>query len=400
MLISLSLCWFSSVYAFDIDAHDAAGQTTASAMDQKAMKQVKRLLGGKDPGDVAGWGHSADDTYPGLEKLHFQVHDDSAAPFCGPVESRVTKCEDNICLLAAIKHFYGKILKDEGRTIEYPNIDYSKVAPGITFTDADSVKMLINLLGDLHQPMHVGYAGDDMGRKVQVKFKDKTMSLYDVWDKGISETVRTEEANFWLGGWTHVGRIRDEFEKDKEGWTKEGAFKMFEKWLEESIKFACDVAYANPAKPGSKLAGPNAEAGPIDLSGQSYMEWRSRFLRQILLAGERTAIVLNDILDASGADKLSEKTGVKTKADKAEEDEKEEWEKEFKERKKNDPTYTVGSSRTSMQNGLTNLGILCVVAPIFFVVATYGLNPATYAYMWKNLGNKEHSASGPAKRFE
>lgn len=399
MLTPVSLFCLSSVYAFDIDAHDAAGQTTASAMDQKAMKQVKRLLGGKDPGDVAGWGHSADDTYPGLSKLHFQVHDDSAAPFCGPIESRVTKCEDNICLLSAIKHFYGKILKDEGRKIDYPDIDYAKVAPGISFTDADAVKMLINLLGDLHQPLHVGYAGSDMGRNVQVKFNGKTMSLYDMWDKGMSEAIRTQEANFWLGGWTHVGRIRDEFETDKEGWKKEGAFKMFEKWLEESIKFACDVAYSNPAKPGSKLAGPNAESGPVEISGQAYMEWRSRFLRQILLAGERTAIVLNDILDASGAEKLAEGSGVKTKADVAEQEEKETWEKEVKERKKNEPVYS-GSSRTSMKNGLTNLAIFCVIGPIFFVVVNYGVDPATYAYMWKNLGNKEHAASGPSKRFE
>merc|ERR1712203_379172 len=117
------------------------------------------------------------------------------------------KCEDNICLLQAIKHFYGKILADEGRKTDYPQIDYNKVAKGIKFTDADAVKMLINLLGDLHQPLHVGFATDDNGRSVQLTYRGKPMSLYDVWDKGVSEDLRNQESGFWLGGWTHVRAI-------------------------------------------------------------------------------------------------------------------------------------------------------------------------------------------------
>lgn len=40
--------------AFDIDAHDAIGQTCTSAMSLEAIKQVKRLLGGQDASDAAG----------------------------------------------------------------------------------------------------------------------------------------------------------------------------------------------------------------------------------------------------------------------------------------------------------------------------------------------------------
>ena len=173
---------------FDIEAHDAIGQTAASAMDQEAIKpwpkkgyesfkkpkdirvfqtgrQIKRMMSGQDASDVAGWGHQAavrlemtenmsrevDDTYPDMARLHFQVHDDDAG-FCGGV--RKAKCEDNICLLASIKHFYGKVVSDEGRRMDFPAIDYSKVAKGIKFSDADYLKMLINLVGDLHQQLY------------------------------------------------------------------------------------------------------------------------------------------------------------------------------------------------------------------------------------------------------
>merc|ERR1719343_1830311 len=107
--------------------------------------------------------------------------------------------------------------------MEFPDLDYSKVDPaGITFSDTDALKMLINLIGDLHQPLHVGYASDDNGRKIKVNFRGKAMSLYDLWDKGISEEVRTKEENFWYGGWTHVQAVRRTYEADVKFWEENG----------------------------------------------------------------------------------------------------------------------------------------------------------------------------------
>mmetsp|Transcript_45513 Transcript_45513/g.131845 ORF Transcript_45513/g.131845 Transcript_45513/m.131845 type:complete len:420 (+) Transcript_45513:106-1365(+) len=397
-------CGLVTTAAFDIDAHDAIGQTAASAMDQQAVKQVKRLLGGQDASDVAGWGHQVDDTFPDMARLHFQVHDDSAQPFCGPAESRVANCEDNVCLLAAIKHFYGKVLQDEGRRIDYPSIDYNKVAKGIKFSDADSVKMLINLVGDLHQPMHVGFKGDDNGKKVQINFRGQMMSLYDVWDKGISEAVRTQESSFWLGGWTHIRAISDEFEKDKALWQKEGPFKSFERWAAETISFACEKAYAHPTT-GQKLGGPGVGQNPIAIDDAAYQAWREAWLRQLLIAGERTAIVLNDILDAGGAAKLHEGTSVKTKADDEKEKEKKQWEKERNEIRKSERAAR-GSPHINFSVLLTNLSIAAVVVPLFLVVANYGLNPRVYAALLRTLTESGGGTTGggpgqrSAKRFE
>lgn len=109
-----------------------------------------------------------DDTFPGVSRMHFQVHDDQKGQlWCGPSEGRVPQCQDGVCLLASVKHFYGKVLADEGRAIEYPAMDYDKVEPGVWFSDADAVKMLLNLLGDLHQPLHVGFASDDSGKALR-----------------------------------------------------------------------------------------------------------------------------------------------------------------------------------------------------------------------------------------
>jgi len=397
---ALILAWcVLIVSAFDYDGHDAVGQTTASAMDQVATKTMKRLLGGKDASDVAGWGHQVDATFPGMARLHFQVHDDSVQPFCGPVEQRVAKCDDNLCLLQSIKNLYGNILQDEGRKTDYPPIDYDKASKGLKFTDADEVKMLLNLIGDMHQPLHVGYAGDDTGRKVMIRFRGKEMSLYDFWDKGISETVRNDESNFWLGGWTHVSRVAEEFEKDKEAWKEQGAPKMFDRWMEESVKFACDVAYKHPTT-GQMMAGPQAGTGPFDIDEQAYQVWREKWLRQVLIAGERLAVVMNDILAASGAAKLS-KEGVKTDADKALEKEKEEWVKLGEENRKQEASRprTSATAQISLRVIFTNLAIAAVTVPLFIFFVNYGLDPRVIKLKLLELFSKSSDAgAAPAGR--
>lgn len=387
-----SLCLFFGlavvrlIVAFDIEAHDAIGQTCASAMDQMAIKEVKRLLGGQDASDVAGWGHQVDDTYPDMARLHFQVHSDSAesgSSFCA--QPRMVKCEDNICLLSAIKHFYGKVLKSEGRHTNFPAIDYDKIAKGIKFTDADSVKMLINLIGDLHQPLHVGYAGDDNGRNIKVTFRGEVKTLFEIWDNVISEVVRRDESHFWLGGWTHISRVAAEFERDKAKWKEDGAEKTFNSWLEESVEFACNTAYKHPIT-GKRLAGPEAEAGPVEIDDAAYQVWREMWLKQILIAGERTAVVLNDILDAGGASKLHQGSGVQTKADVEKAKEKAEWEKERKEHRAKDSAGSrKGQPQMNWNAFLTNLGIAAVTIPVFILVVNYGLNPKVYAHLIKSL---------------
>jgi len=44
------------------------------------------------------------------------------------------------------------------------------------------LKMLIHLIGDLHQPLHVGRAEDKGGNSVQVQWFNKGTNLHHVWD--------------------------------------------------------------------------------------------------------------------------------------------------------------------------------------------------------------------------
>ena len=48
--------------------------------------------------------------------------------------------------------------------------------------------VLIHLVGDLHQPLHVGYGSDKGGNEVHVTYKNHSSNLHKVWDSEIIES--------------------------------------------------------------------------------------------------------------------------------------------------------------------------------------------------------------------
>lgn len=48
-----------------------------------------------------------------------------------------------------------------------------------------ALKMLIHLVGDLHQPMHVSRTKDQGGNKIQLRFNNKGTNLHALWDSGL-----------------------------------------------------------------------------------------------------------------------------------------------------------------------------------------------------------------------
>jgi S1/P1 Nuclease len=49
---------------------------------------------------------------------------------------------------------------------------------------------LVHLVGDLHQPLHVGFLDDIGGTKTKVTLEGKTQTLHELWDTGILETEK------------------------------------------------------------------------------------------------------------------------------------------------------------------------------------------------------------------
>ena len=59
--------------------------------------------------------------------------------------------------------------------------------------------MLVHLVGDIHQPLHVGCCDDQGGNKVKVKWFRKDSNLHRVWDSEMIDDTKlsfTELAAF------------------------------------------------------------------------------------------------------------------------------------------------------------------------------------------------------------
>ena len=96
-----------------------------------------------------------------------------------------------------------------------------------------SFAWLCHLVGDLHQPLHAGFADDRGGNDVQVSFGDWHMNLHRFWDS----TLINEEA----GNWQYLVGQLGEFPPVQAG--SDWSPSMVNDWTNRSHKLATEMAY-------------------------------------------------------------------------------------------------------------------------------------------------------------
>jgi hypothetical protein len=134
--------------------------------------------------------------------------------------------------------------------------------------EAEHIKMLIHLIGDIHQPLHVGGGNDRGGNDVKIMWFRTDSNLHRVWD---SEMIDDTKLSY-----TELAESLDVLdESHQQSWQKSSA----RDWAYESMGYRKQVyAYGN-----GKL-------------GYQYAYKNFHIVRQRLLqAGVRLAGVLNEI---------------------------------------------------------------------------------------------------------
>ncbi len=132
------------------------------------------------------------------------------------------------------------------------------------------IKILIHLIGDLHQPLHVGYGVDKGGNTVNVQFLGKETNLHRVWDSEIikKENITVDTCNLWL---SEYSKIKSE-KSDIPGWMNEGRA-----YLEQVY---------------------DIQNNTID---QAYiMKNKALIEKQLLKSGLRLCVLMNEIFLTSG----------------------------------------------------------------------------------------------------
>ena len=100
-----------------------------------------------------------------------------------------------------------------------------------------ALKFLVHLIGDLHQPLHVGNGTDRGGNDVKVKWFGKSTNLHAVWD---TEMINHQKLSYTEYGDYLLLKLADE---KKLEWMKVNVFDIIsesQKWRNQTYKYDND----------------------------------------------------------------------------------------------------------------------------------------------------------------
>ena len=148
-------------------------------------------------------------------------------------------------------------------------------------TRADSVlavKMLVHLLGDLHQPMHLGRATDLGGNRTTVKYFGRNNNLHAVWDSSLPESAHKWSYTEWVDQIDRLSPSRQaaEIAGTVDDWAKQTAAVAALVYAEHDL---ADEAVA--------------------MSYDHVAQWTPTIEDQLERAGLRLAHILNTLFDPS-----------------------------------------------------------------------------------------------------
>lgn len=136
-----------------------------------------------------------------------------------------------------------------------------------------ALKMLVHLVGDIHQPMHMGHRSDLGGNRWMVKYFNSPKNLHSIWDSSLPESAHKWSYTEWQN---QIDRAPETVEAEIISGT-------IDDWAKQTIEICDDVYKAFPV--GSKI------------SYNEVAEWTPVVENQFLNGGLRLAHVLNLIFD-------------------------------------------------------------------------------------------------------
>ncbi|SFS80431.1 S1/P1 nuclease [Lutibacter maritimus] len=229
--------------------HRTIGKIAEGYLTSKAKRKVEELLNGKSLALVSTFGDDikSDKRYKEFYTWHyinmpFDVkYEDSEKNKDGDLVSGINKCKE--------------VLLDKNASKE---------------DKAFYLKMLVHLMGDLHQPMHVGRSEDKGGNDIQVRWFNDGTNLHSVWD---SKMIEHYNMTF-----TELADNTDKISKEQIKYLQKGSIAD---WANETQQLAIKV-YGS-AEVGEKL-------------GYNYVYNNFELVRsQLQVGGIRLAEVLNTI---------------------------------------------------------------------------------------------------------
>lgn len=164
VLVIVLMFWAMQASTWGLTGHRVVGKIAESYLSKKAHKEVKKILGNESLADVANWMDfiKSEPAYDFMGPWHYCTIPDGMTY----AEAGLPKEKD---IIWAIDKFSND-LKSDTASLETRQI---------------ALKSIVHLIGDLHQPLHVGNGEDRGGNDVKVTYFYQNSNLHRVWDSGI-----------------------------------------------------------------------------------------------------------------------------------------------------------------------------------------------------------------------
>jgi len=299
VLAAVALCspmMTTSVQAWGSLGHYMVGAIAQGFLSPAAERGMQQLLPESDGlmGPVASWADSfARDAFRWSPPLHYADTPDWACSYF-----RNRDCYDTgypgqqYCVDGAIQNFSTQLV--EGRAPLSENV---------------AAKFLIHFVGDIHQPLHVGFRGDAGGNTISGTFqKQHNRKLHQVWDEDMLDKRLREDfgrdnstyVDYFMSRLSPGGDLHPEIgswlscpgsDSGRSSIAPLGA--CSDAWASESIALACSTAYVD--EEGRKIAN------GFDLQDAYYHFALPVAERQLAKAGIRLAKIINNHFDKQQA---------------------------------------------------------------------------------------------------
>jgi hypothetical protein len=164
LLVIITISMPLQSFAWGKKGHALVAEVAFNYLDANTKKIVLQYLDGMTIEDAATWMDDIknDHSYDYLKSLHY---------------TNVEKGQNVV--YSDGKNIIGALQQTIKDLKNYKSISKEEVKTKIC--------ILFHLVGDLHQPLHVGYGEDLGGNKFQIYFNNKGTNLHSLYDSGIIE---------------------------------------------------------------------------------------------------------------------------------------------------------------------------------------------------------------------
>ena len=203
-IVLISFMPVSHGLAWGPQGHRIVGVIAELHLEPEIRNRILREFNIKHLSNVANWADEIKRHRKATRSFHYTNIDRSSHRY---KQSR--DCPRKACVTEKIKQYAGRL---QDRT----------AAPKVRL---EAFKFVVHLVGDVHQPMHLGNSKDRGGNDIRVLFQGKPTNLHAVWDHGLidrngktllqyarflNQDVTPEQARKWIGGtpedWTDESR--------------------------------------------------------------------------------------------------------------------------------------------------------------------------------------------------